>query len=297
MNSQLKWHDLQYFLQVARTGNLTRSALNLRVSQSTIARRISALEKSLKVTLFTRHQTGYYLTDQAKNLLHYAEEIEAKFMGLEHTATTLQTDVEGTVKLATAENLATHIIIPALPKFYLQYPKLQLEIITGINSVGFLTHEVDIALRLIRPEQDNLLVRHVGKMSSSLYAHKKYLTPFRKPYDDNINLYNFITWNKAYSHLPSAKWLANHVPNLKSTLMTTSVANQIASVKAGLGVAILSDIVVKDDDELIAIKKNIFFDDLWIVSYPELRSSNNIRVVIDFLVNQLENEPLIDSIW
>ncbi|RKS87079.1 DNA-binding transcriptional LysR family regulator [Orbus hercynius] len=296
MNRRLNWDDLQYFLHVAKTGNLTQSALDLKVSQSTIARRISALEKDIKVTLFTRHQTGYYLTEQAKSIFHYAEEIEAKFMGLEHTAATLQMDVEGNVKLATAESLANHLIIPVLPKLYQKYPKLQLEIVSGINSVGFVTHEVDIALRFVRPEQNNLLVRRVGRMSYSLYAHQNYLLPFKKPYADNMDRYSFITWSNSYSHLPSAKWLAVNIPNTASKLVTTSVANQVASVEAGLGIAVLPDMLVKNNKELIAIKKHIFFDELWIVSYPELRSSNNIRAVIDFLVNELNETTLIDSI-
>lgn len=292
MKNRLNWDDLQYFLHVARTGNLTQSALSLGVSQSTIARRISTLEEDIKVTLFTRHQTGYYLTEQAKSIVQYAEDIEAKFMGLEHTATTLQSDVEGFVKLATAESLASKVIIPVLPKLYQKYPKLQLEIITGINSVGFLTHEVDIALRLVRPEQDNLLVRRVGKMPYSLYAHQDYLLPFEQPYEDDLERYNFITWRNTFSHLPSAKWLAITVSDIKSKLITTSVANQLAAVEAGLGVAVLPDVVVENSKALIPIKKYIFFDDLWIVSYPELRSSNNIRAVIDFLVIELERSSL-----
>lgn len=296
MNKRLNWDDLQYFLHVARTGNLTQSAYDLKVSQSTIARRISALEEDIKITLFTRHQTGYYLTEQAKSIFEHAKEIEAKFMGLEHTATTLQMEVEGKVKLATAESLATQLIIPVLPKLYQKYPKLELELITGINSVGFLKHEVDIALRFVRPDQENLLIRRVGRMSYSLYGHKNYLASFKQPYSNNIRRYNFITWSGGYSHLPSAKWLTKHIKNAKSTLVTTSVANQVASVNAGLGIAVLPDMLVKNNETLITIRDHIFFDDLWIVSYPELRSSNNIRAVIDFLVNELNESTLIDSI-
>lgn len=296
MKSRLNWDDLQYFLHVARTNNLTQSALDLKVSQSTIARRISGLEEDIKITLFTRHQTGYFLTEQAKDIFQYALDVEAKIMGFEHAVASLQDDVAGTVKLATAENMATEVIIPALPKLYKQYPKLRLEIVTSSSTVGFLKHEVDIALRLVRPEQDNLLVRRVGRMSYSLFAHTKYLASFQKPYAKHVEQYQFITWDSAYSHLPSARWLAKHIPNAQSILATTSVATQIASVKAGLGVAVLPNMLAAHDKELIAIKEDVFADDIWIVSYAELRSSKNIRAVIDFIVQELHEFRLIDSI-
>lgn len=296
MKNQLNWDDLRYFLHVARTNNLTQSALELKVSQSTIARRISGLEKDIKITLFTRHQTGYFLTDQAKGIFQYALAVEAKIMGFESAVDSVKDDVAGTVKLATAENMAIEVIIPALPKLYQKYPNLRLEIVTSPNTVGFLKHEVDIALRSVRPEQDNLLVRRVGKMSYSLFAHTKYLANFKKPYIKHIDQYQFITWDSVYSHLPSARWLAKHIPNAQSILAITSIATQLASVKAGLGIAVLPNLLTAHDKKLIAIKEDVFADDLWIVSYAELRSSKNIRAVIDFIVQELNEFKLIDSL-
>lgn len=224
MKSKLNWDDLRYFLHVVRTKNLTQSALDLKVSQSTIARRITALEEDLKISLFTRHQTGYFLTEAGKDITKYAEEVEAKIMGLQHTVSTFNTEIAGTVRLATAENIATAILIPALPKLYQQYPELQIEIITGLATVGFLRHEVDIALRFIRPEQDNLLVRRAGQMTYSIFAHKNYLDQFPKSAPQELNRYKFISWDSSYSHLPSARWLLKHIPDAQSTLVISSVS-------------------------------------------------------------------------
>ena len=63
MENALDWNDLKYFLEVARGGSLTRASDVLRVSQSTVSRRIAELEARLATRLFARHQTGYHLTD------------------------------------------------------------------------------------------------------------------------------------------------------------------------------------------------------------------------------------------
>lgn len=297
MKNQLNWDDLRYFLHVARTGNLTQSSLELKVSQSTIARRIKALEDDLKTTLFTRHQTGYSLTEQAKGLTKYAEEAEAKIMRLQHTVSTFQTEIAGTVRLATAENIATGLLIPALPKLYKKHPGLTLEIITGVTSVGFQKHEADIALRTVRPEQENLLVRRVGKMSYGIFCHKEY--PRHKEYPANptvseasLGQYHFITWDNAYAHLPSARWLARHLPQVKSVLATTSIVSQIAAVKAGIGAAILPHFLAASHHEFTPLAEHIFADDLWLVSFAELRTSPTIRAVIAFIVGELNQSML-----
>jgi molybdenum-dependent DNA-binding transcriptional regulator ModE len=79
----LDWNDLRYFLGVARSGSLTQAASDLRVSQSTVSRRISELEESVGMPLFARHQTGYFLTDEGREVLKHAEIVEDSIMALE----------------------------------------------------------------------------------------------------------------------------------------------------------------------------------------------------------------------
>jgi DNA-binding transcriptional LysR family regulator len=109
------WNDLRYFLGVARSGGLTRTASDLRVSQSTVSRRISEFEASLGMTPFARHQTGYFLTDAGSEVLRHAETVEESILALERSATGLDKAPAGTVRLSTSESLATDLIIPAMP--------------------------------------------------------------------------------------------------------------------------------------------------------------------------------------
>ena len=60
----LDWNDLHYMLAVADRGSTLAAGNTLKVSQTTVARRISALESALGATLFYRQQSGYRPTER-----------------------------------------------------------------------------------------------------------------------------------------------------------------------------------------------------------------------------------------
>ena len=65
----LDWNDLKYFLAVARGGSTLAASRALRVSQTTVARRIAALEEAVGLTLFEKRPAGYALTPAGSELL------------------------------------------------------------------------------------------------------------------------------------------------------------------------------------------------------------------------------------
>ena len=73
----LDWNDLRYFLAVAEGGSTLAAGRALRVSQTTVARRIAALEEALGLHLFDKRQAGYTLTAAGEALLDRAREVEA----------------------------------------------------------------------------------------------------------------------------------------------------------------------------------------------------------------------------
>ncbi|MGV0087517.1 LysR family transcriptional regulator (plasmid) [Rahnella aceris] len=281
----MDWNDLRFFLEVARTNSLTKTAIKLKVSQSTVSRRISALESSLQTCLFLHHQTGYFLTDAGEEVLKYAEEVEGKVGKLEKKISGRDLTPAGTVRLATAVTLANHLIVPALPRFKSCYPDIMLELITGVNTVSVVRNDADIALRLVRPEQNSLKIRKVGVIASAVFGSETYIREHPAPADKPITGRSFITWDKSFSHLPSARWLNEHFPDRTSALASTSLVTQIAAVKAGLGLAVLPCFIAAQNSDLVEVihTQRVFSEDLWLVSHTDLIASSRIRIVADFL--------------
>ena len=282
----MDWNDLKYFLAVARSGSLTHTSGHLRVSQSTVGRRIAELEANLGMMLFQRHQTGYSLTDEGREVLRHAELVENSIMALERGAAGLDRTLAGTVRLATSENLATDLIIPAMPAFRKRYPGIRLEIITSTVTAELGRREADIALRVVRPTRGNLKVRCVGHMTYSVYGSKDYVEKHPVVEGEPLGGRHFIVWDDDHAHMPAAIWLAREYPGCKIALVTSSLPAQIAAVRAGLGLAVIPDFLVGNDNFVRVIPSDQMFSaEVWLVTHADLVASARVRAVSDFLAD------------
>jgi len=280
----MDWNDLKYFLEVARGGSLTRAADVLRVSQSTVGRRIAELESRLATRLFARHQTGYFLTDEGRELLGRAEAVEDNMLAFERGASGLAPAVSGIVRLATTENLATDVVIPALPRFVARHPQLRLEIVTTTATVELGRRDADLALRVVRPSQGNLKMRRLGEMTHGVYGHRDYLSRHPARDADPLAGRAVVTWDEAHAHLPAARWLAQRAPDARIVLTASTLRAQIAAVRAGLGLAVLPDFLATDPDFVrVLAPDEVFSDGVWLVMHADLAASNRVRAVADFL--------------
>jgi DNA-binding transcriptional LysR family regulator len=288
------WNDLKYFLEVARGGSLTRAADVLRVSQSTVSRRIAELEARLATRLFARHQTGYHLTDEGRELLGRAEAAEDNMLAFERGASGLSPAVSGVVRLATTENLATDLVIPALPRFVARHPQLRLEIVTTTATVELGRRDADLALRVVRPSHGNLKARRLGEMTHGVYGHRDYLARHPARDADPLDGRAVIAWDEAHAHLPAAQWLARRAPDAHVVLRASTLRAQIAAVRAGLGLAVLPDFLATDPDFVRVLAPNeVFSDGVWLVMHADLAASARVRAVADFLAEAVTAHAIL----
>lgn len=284
----MDWNDLRFFLAVARSGSLTQTSNAMGVSQSTVSRRIGELEGSVGMTLFARHATGYFLTDEGREVLRHAEVVEDAILALERGAAGLDKAPTGTVRLATSENLATDLIIPALPAFRERFPEIFLEIVTSTTTADLGRREADIALRVVRPTRGNLKVRRIGHMTYSVYASRAYLDAHPERKGEPLGGRHVIAWDESHAHLPSANWLAQTHPGCRIALTTTSLPSQIAAVRAGLGLAVIPDFLAVDEDLVQVVPSGqLFSNELWLVTHADLVASARVRAVSDFIADHV----------
>src|SRR3546814_5055030 len=85
-DAMFDWNDLRYFIAVAETGSTLAAGRTLRVSQTTVARRVAALEEALGLTLFERRQAGYAPTPAGEALLGQAHQVGTAARSEEHTS-------------------------------------------------------------------------------------------------------------------------------------------------------------------------------------------------------------------
>ena len=122
-----EWSDFRYFLAVSRVGSLSGAARELQVNQSTVGRRLLALEASFGVRLFDRTPEGYALTAAGETIRSEVERLEEGFLGVERKLSGGDARVSGVVRLATSETLASVFVTPNLARLKSIYPELSIE--------------------------------------------------------------------------------------------------------------------------------------------------------------------------
>ena len=110
----LDWNDLRYFIAVARHGSTLAAARTLGTSQTTVARRIAALEQALGIPLFEKRQAGYALTPAGEELLGKARKVEDSAEAFAEAASARIRDLTGNVRITSEEIYALSLISPLL---------------------------------------------------------------------------------------------------------------------------------------------------------------------------------------
>src|SRR5688572_29899662 len=143
----LDWNDLRYFLAVAREGSTLAAGRALRVSQTTVARRIAALEDALGFPLFDKRQAGYSLTPEGDSLLERAQVVESAAGGFEEASAALGRDSTGTVRITTQEIFANTLLGPILRELHELHPEIVIELDTQQELLELGEGQAEIALR------------------------------------------------------------------------------------------------------------------------------------------------------
>lgn len=175
------WTLLRSFLAVAETGSLSAAARQIGVSQPTLGRHVRALEKALEVPLFTRAARGLALTEAGADLLPPAREMRAAAARAGLAAAGRAGTVSGTVRI-TASRIVSHHILPAmLAALRAEEPAIEIELLPSDQPENLLFREADIAVRMYRPTEPDLITAHVAELPLALYAAKSYLDRRGRP--------------------------------------------------------------------------------------------------------------------
>ena len=289
MNPLLLWDDSRIFLAIARSGTLSGAAITLNMGVATVSRRLDRLEAALGVPLFSRHQSGYRLTDDGDALLERAEALEHAGHAFGEAAQH-QGRVAGCVRLATAENLANPLIIPSLTKLFTSHPDLRVEIVSGVQTVNLHRRDADLAVRMVKPEAGNVTIKRLGTLGFGLYGTRRYIDARiagadAATFDDDA----FVGWAESHSHLPAAKWIARMLHGRACRVEANTLSAQIAAATAGLGLAVLPHFLARQAG-LVCLLPELGADQpIWLVMHSDLAHSRRVRAVADHLIALFED--------
>lgn len=237
-----KWDDLRIFLAAYRAGSLTQAASGLKIEQSTVSRRVAALEHALG-PLFSRSREGLQPTALAAGMFPHAEQAEAAFGRVSALAAGQAETVEGTVRVAITEEMASALLLPALPALLAAHPGLRVEVVAGHSAVDLTRREADIALRFVRPTRGDLLVTRVGHMPLAAIAHRDL------ELNGSVPAWPWVELDAGLGDMVEGRWLQTHVGRA-GRVSVSSYNLQVEAVRLGLGVALLAEALPRLHDDL-----------------------------------------------
>ena len=286
------WNDMRYFLEVAREQSASKAAAKLKVNQSTVSRRIAALEHDLGVSLFNRTSNGQFLKPEMEWLLPIAELMEETALTVTRELTSQKDVIKGVVKVATVEEMATMLIAPELPKFLKKWPGIKIELITGTRTLDLTKKEADVSLRLARPTQENLYARKVGGFGYAVFAGQTYYEQITEQQLNNIETLDWMILDGHVPDMPDEVWFKKNLSMVSPILRCTSPKTLMAAVQSGMGVAMLPRPSAYLHKGLIRLPIDTrgAYREIWLVVREELRNSRVIKAVMDFLEEAI-NKP------
>ena len=283
------WTLLQSFLAVAETGSYSAAARASQRSQPTIGRHVEQLQSQLGATLFQRASTGYVLTQTGIALVDHARAMQAAAAKISLITEGRAEDVRGTVRVTASEIVATYILPEIFAQLLAQEPELQIELVATNSTENLSLREADIAVRMVQPEQQDLIARKLGDINLGLFAAQSYLDRAGHPTSlADIGKHIIIGYDK--SDLMIRGMLAFGMA-AKREDFAFRVDNQVAyleAVRAGVGIGASQQRQAKIYN-LIPVLPDLIIPPLpvWLTAHSELRTSARVRRVFDFLADHL----------
>lgn len=283
----MNWDDLRCFLAIHRGGNLARAAVELGINATTVGRRLSALEAELDTKLFDRTPDGYMLTPSGRTLLPRAERIEVEAQGVERDVVGADNRLAGVVRLTATEMLATRFIAPHLPRFHADHPGIALELQCTNEIVSLTRRDADIALRLARPREPNVITRQLADIPLALYASTRYVAQHGLPAEPEHGLADHrVLMFAATRHFRYENdWHEPRARGATIVMRADSVTLIYAATVAGLGISLLPRAVADTDARLVRIATETTPQPrvIWQTIHRDLRGTARIRAVTTFL--------------
>jgi len=299
----IDWDRVRIFHTVAEAGSFTRAADRLGLSQSAISRQISALEEDLGAPLFHRHARGLVLTEQGDILLDSAREV-ARRMAAAQSALKESRDIPaGHLRISTTIGIGTVWLPTHLPEFLERYPDITVSLLVSDGELDLSMRAADVAVRLHRPTQSDLIQRRLITFHTHIYGATHYLDRHGRPASaQDLDRHRLVAYGpEAQPPINALNWIQHagredddqNGPR-RTNVTCNNVYGMLRAVESGAGLASLPDYLAAASKRLERVLSDLDGPSFtaYFVYPEELRSSKRVAVFRDFLLEKVAAQPI-----
>lgn len=283
------WNLVKSFLAVIEHGTLIAAAAALRISQPTLGRQITELELATGLTLFDRGRGGMRPTDAALLLVSEAKDMQREADAFALLATARDETPSGTVRI-TASQIVTNFVLPQITtNFRKVEPAIEIELVASNKVQNLLARDADIAVRMIRPTQNDTIARKANDFEMGGYAHKDYLARQGTPVKpDELRFHSLIGYDRDDLIIRGMAEAGIQTNRGSFSVRTDDQVAYWHLLCAGAGIGFAPRYLAKRNPDLVRLFADMQIPSLpmWLVSHRELKSNLRIRRTMDYFYEE-----------
>lgn len=283
------WNDLKVFLTLAEEGQLTAAAKKLHVSHPTIARRVKALEDSVKARLFDRLPDRFVLTPAGEHLLADSRRMQEAAEAIERRSAGLTDLAKGVVRISAGEAM-TGFIAAHLPRLRENLQCIEFELSASHTLANLSRREADLLIREQVPDLASIIARKLGHAAYAIYARSGTKMTTLTP--DNLRQQTWIGFDDDHVYMPGQAWTRQLLEGGRPRIRVNDWLVMRDAVIAGAGLAVLPCYLADHETGLQRLG-GLLPDvgaDQWLLVHRDLRTLPRIRAVMDQLVTLFQEQ-------
>jgi len=280
--TEIDWQDVRAFLALGRYRSLSAAARALQVNHATVARRLQSLEASLGEKLVDRRPDGYVLTTAGEAALRGAADMEAAAHTLKRSREAAPGEVRGQVRLNAPPALAQGFLLARLAEISALHPGLDIDLATDMRSISLERHKADIAIRVGKPIDADLIAKPLGRMAFGFYG-----VPALCDAVERGRAPSFIGFDEGNVGIPESVWLTQQFPRARIAFRAENHVLQAIAARAGVGLALVPHYLGRQLADLrsCTLKPQPPTRDIWLLIRRQDRAASAIRTVMTHLVD------------
>jgi len=286
--NNLPWEWIQSFVVVAQQGSLSKAAGILTISQPTLSRHMAALEQQLGITLFDRSTQGLKLTRDGTKLMQSSEAMQQAADSFARIASGATVSLSGDIRISANEVIGLYYLPAVIARFNQLYPQVKVEIVIENQVTSLNKRDADIALRMFRPTQPDLIAKRLPDIELQITASKHYINQHGEPRNlSELCTYPIIGFDRDQQMEKAVKAMGLNLSDLNIVSKTDFLPLHVELIRAGAGIGVTHQPLIDQFADLQPILLDVTIPALefWLVCHADVQHNRKIRTMMDFLAD------------
>jgi DNA-binding transcriptional LysR family regulator len=285
------WDDFKLVLALSRGGSVAGAARILGVDSSTVSRRLASMEQALGACLVLRGGREFTLTAEGKTAVAAAEAMAGVATNAANAIRAAKTQIDGVVRVSVVPSML-RTLLPLLPLAAERHPKLSIEVSAAMATTDLAKGAADIAVRMTKPKEIDLVAKRGFEMGFGVFASKKYVERCGLPKSlEELGQHRVIQYIEPMLHLPWFRWVETFGDKRGHAARVDSTEMAFGLVASGAGIGVIPCFTGDSAEDLVRVfPEPVAFAIGWIVYHETSRNSARIRAVIDMLAEFFETQ-------